>query len=73
MKAGGVQVLATYVFWIHHEERQGEWDFTGQRNLRKFLAVCQEEGMPVFLRIGPGAWRVPERRIPGLADSEGGS
>ena len=60
MKAGGVQVLATYVFWIHHEERQGEWDFTGQRDLRKFLAVCQEGGMPV-------------RRIPGLADREGGS
>ena len=66
MKAGGVQVLATYVFWIHHEERQGEWDFTGQRDLRKFLAVCQEEGMPVFLRIGP--WCHGECRNGGFPD-----
>ena len=55
MKAGGVQVLATYVFWIHHEERQGEWDFTGQRDLRKFLAVCQEEGCRYFCGSAPGA------------------
>lgn len=66
MKAGGVQVLATYVFWIHHEEREGEWDFSGQRNLRNFLAVCREEGMPVFLRIGP--WCHGECRNGGFPD-----
>lgn len=66
MKAGGIQVLATYVFWIHHEERQGEWDFSGQRNLRKFLRICQEEGMPVFLRIGP--WSHGECRNGGFPD-----
>lgn len=27
MRAGGVNIAATYVFWNHHEERQGEWDF----------------------------------------------
>ena len=26
MRAGGVQVAATYVFWNHHEEVKGEWD-----------------------------------------------
>ncbi|MBS6195351.1 MAG: beta-galactosidase, partial [Clostridiales bacterium] len=66
MKAGGIQVLATYVFWIHHEEKQGEWDFEGQKNLRKFLAVCQEEQMPVFLRIGP--WAHGECRNGGFPD-----
>lgn len=27
MKLGGVEITATYVFWIHHEEAEGEWDF----------------------------------------------
>ena len=25
MRAGGITVLATYVFWIHHEEEEGRW------------------------------------------------
>lgn len=66
MKAGGIQILATYVFWIHHEEREGEWDFTGDRNLKEFLAVCREEKMPVWLRIGP--WAHGECRNGGLPD-----
>ena len=27
MKAGGITVIATYVFWIHHEEEEGKWDW----------------------------------------------
>ncbi len=54
MKAGGVTILATYVFWIHHEDEvEGQWDWSGNRNLRRFIETCQEVGMPVVLRIGP--------------------
>jgi hypothetical protein len=53
MKAGGVSIVTTYVFWIHHEEVEGTWDWTGQRDLRKFLETCQEVGLDVLLRIGP--------------------
>ena len=53
MKAGGITVIATYVFWIHHEEEEGKWDWSGNKNLRKFVEICQEEHMPVVLRIGP--------------------
>ena len=53
MKAGGITVVATYCFWIHHEPRQGQWDWSGNRNLHRFLEICKEEGMPVVLRIGP--------------------
>jgi hypothetical protein len=53
IKAGGVSVVATYIFWIHHEEVEGTWDWTGQRNLRKFLETCQAVGLNVLLRIGP--------------------
>ena len=53
MKAGGITILSTYVFWIHHEEEEGHWNWEGNKNLRRFIEVCQEEQMPVVLRIGP--------------------
>ena len=53
IKAGGVSVVATYIFWIHHEEIEGAWDWSGQRDLRKFLQTCQDVGLNVLLRIGP--------------------
>lgn len=53
MKAGGLDVVATYCFWIHHEEIQGQFDFTGRRNLRKFVEICKNNRMYVLLRLGP--------------------
>lgn len=53
MKEGGVTVIATYVFWNHIEEREGVFDWSGNRNLRGFLEVCKEQGLPVVLRVGP--------------------
>ena len=53
MKEGGVTIIANYVFWNHVEEQQGIFDWSGQRNLRKFIEICKAEGMPVCLRIGP--------------------
>ncbi|MBQ9908395.1 MAG: beta-galactosidase, partial [Treponema sp.] len=37
MKAGGVTIVSSYVIWIHHEEIEGEYDWSGDRNLREFL------------------------------------
>lgn len=53
MKEGGVTIISNYVFWNHVEEHQGVFDWSGQRNLRCFIEICQREGMPVCLRIGP--------------------
>ena len=53
MKAGGVSLVTTYIFWIHHEEVEGTWDWTGQRNLRKFIETCRDVGLNVLMRIGP--------------------
>ena len=53
MKAGGVTIIATYVFWNHIEEQEGIFNWSGQRNLRRFLEICKQEQMPVVLRIGP--------------------
>ncbi len=66
MKAGGVQIVATYLFWIHHEETEGQYDWSGQRDLRRFLGLCQKHGLYVFLRIGP--WSHGEVRNGGFPD-----
>lgn len=53
MKAGGVTMIANYVFWNHVEEEEGIFNWSKQRSLRHFLELCKEEGLPVILRIGP--------------------
>ncbi|MCD1655144.1 beta-galactosidase [Treponema zuelzerae] len=66
MKAGGVDVVSTYVIWIHHEEVEGEWDFTGNRDLRRFVQTVGECGLSLMLRIGP--WVHAEVRNGGFPD-----
>jgi len=53
MKAGGIDVASTYVFWIHHEERQGTFDWSGRRDLRRFVELCAEAGLYAIVRVGP--------------------
>lgn len=66
MKAGGVDIAASYVFWNHHEAEEEVFDFTGCRDLGRFLDICDEEDMPVWLRIGP--WCHGEARHGGFPD-----
>lgn len=66
MKAGGIQIVSTYIFWIHHEEIEGRFDWSGQRNLRNFVELCERHGMYVWIRVGP--WDHGEVRNGGLPD-----
>ena len=40
-KMGGLNIIAFYVFWNVHEEVRGRFRFDGNRNVRKFLELCQ--------------------------------
>ncbi len=53
MKAGGVNVVSTYIFWNHHEEAEGVFNFEGRRNLRRFVELCRRHNLYVIVRIGP--------------------
>ncbi|MDR1010516.1 MAG: beta-galactosidase [Opitutaceae bacterium] len=66
MKAGGIDIVATYVFWIHHEEVEGSFVWSGERDLRKFVQTCAEVGLDVIVRSGP--WCHGEVRNGGLPD-----
>ena len=48
MKAGGLNMIATYIFWIHHEEIEGTFDFSGNKDLRLFLELCKKNHMYVL-------------------------
>ncbi len=66
MKAGGITVVATYVFWLHHEETEGNFDWSGQRDLRRFVELCAKHGLLAWVRIGP--WCHGEARNGGFPD-----
>ena len=66
MKAGGIQVVSTYVFWIHHEEVEEQFDWSDRRDLRHFVELAGKHGMFVWVRIGP--WDHGEVRNGGLPD-----
>ena len=66
MKAGGVTVVSTYVFWNHHEEIEGQWDWTGDHDLREFVRLAGGMGLKVVVRCGP--WCHGEVRNGGFPD-----
>ncbi len=66
MKAGGVNIVSTYLFWIYHEEIEGEYDFSGDNDIRAFILEAQSLGLDVVIRIGP--WAHGECRHGGFPD-----
>ena len=55
VKALGMNTVCLYTFWNAHEPREGQFDFTGQNDLREFIRLCQANDMKVILRPGPYA------------------
>lgn len=53
MKAGGINVLPSYVFWSLHEPEEGRFKWDGNLDLRKFIEICRKHDMDVIVRVGP--------------------
>ena len=53
LRMGGVNVVATYLFWNHVEETEGAFDFSGRRDVGRFVRLCAKHGLYVILRVGP--------------------
>lgn len=66
IKAGGINVVATYTFWLYHEEIEGQLRFDGDLDVNAFLQECAAQGLDVLLRIGP--WAHGECRNGGFPD-----
>ena len=52
-KSLGMNTVCLYVFWNIHEQREGEFDFTGNNDVAAFCRLCQKHGMYVIVRPGP--------------------
>jgi hypothetical protein len=66
MKAAGVSIVSTYIFWNHHEEKEGRFIWSGDRDLRRFVSLCAKLGLKVMVR--PGPWVHSESRFGGIPD-----
>lgn len=73
-KAGGADVIQTYVFWNGHEPTRGQYNFEGRYDIVKFVKLIGSQGLYLHLRIGPyacaewnfGGFPVWLRDIPGI-------
>ncbi|MEX0887062.1 MAG: beta-galactosidase [Phycisphaeraceae bacterium] len=52
-REAGLNCIETYVFWNAHEPEPGQFNFTGDLDLRRFVEIVAEEGMYCLLRPGP--------------------
>ncbi|MEH7014233.1 beta-galactosidase [Neobacillus niacini] len=52
-KAGGCNTIETYIPWNFHEMNEGEWDFSGDKDLAHFFQLCADKGLYVIARPGP--------------------
>ncbi|MFE4058427.1 beta-galactosidase [Streptomyces sp. NPDC059096] len=66
IRAGGVDTVATYLFWNQHEERRGTFRFDGGLDLRRFVRLCGGLGLAVAVRVGP--WSHGECRNGGFPE-----
>ncbi|AOS64664.1 beta-galactosidase [Actinoalloteichus hymeniacidonis] len=66
IRAGGIDVVATYLFWNHHEPARGDYRFDGSRDIAAFVRLCAELDLAVAVRLGP--WAHGECRNGGFPD-----
>ena len=52
-KQMGFNCIQTYVFWNSSEPREGQWDFSDNKDLDAWLSLIQEMGMYATVRVGP--------------------
>lgn len=52
-KALGMNTICLYVFWNIHEQRVGEFDFSGNSDVAAFCRLAQKNGMYIIVRPGP--------------------
>lgn len=53
MKAGGYNCVDIYFNWNFHSAKEGEYDFTGVKDVRKVLQAAKDAGLFIIARPGP--------------------
>lgn len=74
LKALGFNTVETYIPWNIHEPKEGQFDFSGRYDLKRFVKTAEELGLFVILRPTPyicaewefgglPAWLLPYKEI----------
>jgi beta-galactosidase len=53
LAAMGANTVDTYVAWNFHERSEGVFDFTGWRDIERFIRIAGDVGLDVFVRPSP--------------------
>ncbi|MGF2949220.1 glycoside hydrolase family 35 protein [Microbacterium alcoholitolerans] len=53
LAAMGANTVDTYIAWNFHERAEGEYDFSGWRDVARFIRIAGEVGLDVFVRPSP--------------------
>ncbi|MBI3203620.1 MAG: beta-galactosidase [Myxococcales bacterium] len=56
---GRHELVTTYAAWDYHQKGPGQWDFTGARDVGKFVDLACARGLKVVFKPGPlitGEW-----------------
>lgn len=53
LKALGFNTVETYIPWNVHEPKEGQYNFSGQFDIRGFVRIAEELGLFVILRPSP--------------------
>lgn len=52
-KSLGMNTICLYIFWNIHEQKEGQYDFTGNNDVAAFCRLAQKHGLYVIVRPGP--------------------
>jgi hypothetical protein len=52
-KRCGANLITTYIPWSWHEQTEGKQCWTGDRDLGRFIELCQKHGMYIIIKPGP--------------------
>ncbi|HYP74108.1 MAG TPA: beta-galactosidase [Microbacterium sp.] len=66
LRAAGITLASTYVFWNHHEPVRGQARFDDHLDVAAFIDEVEAAGLELVLRIGP--WSHGEARNGGFPD-----
>ena len=53
LAASGLNTVSFYVPWNFHEEQKGIFNFSGNRDVRRFIKIAEKLHLHVMIRVGP--------------------
>ena len=53
LKGAGYNAIDVYIPWNYHELAEGQWDFSGERDVAAFLELAADAGLWVVAHPGP--------------------